>query len=240
VTTDLHTLSGAYAIDALSLEDADLFKTHLDACPACRQEVRELQATAAEMGAAEAVASPPDLKARVLAAATREPQLPPKVRQLDRGSDRRPQNWFPRLMASAAAAVLIAAAGIGYLQVRDDSTPKDTLAANVVRVFDAPDAHHATVGTTNGGEVSVATSPSLNQMAVDTEELPDLTDGKVYQLWAVADGSFASAGLLENPDTGAAMAMPAAGTKVAITIEPPGGSEQPTGEPIFSVRPSEV
>ena len=94
---------------------------------------------------------------------------------------------FPRFLV-AAAAVLIAAAGIGFLQMRDEAVPGSTLAASVVRVFEAPDAHRATVETVNGGKVSVATSPSLNRMAVDTDELPDLKDGQVYQLWAVADG----------------------------------------------------
>jgi anti-sigma-K factor RskA len=239
VNTDVHTLSGAYAINALSSDEADLFRAHLDACPACRQEVRELQEAAARMGSAESLAPPPDLKARVLGAAERAPQLPPSVPQVAESSEREVRNWWPRLLV-AAAAVLIAAAGIGFLQTRDDAAPGSTLAASVVRVFEAPDAHHATVESANGGRVSVATSPSLNRMAVDTDELPDLKNGQVYQLWAITDGDFASAGLLENPDSGAAMAMPAEGTEVAITIEPAGGSVRPSTAPIVSVTPSAV
>jgi anti-sigma-K factor RskA len=77
MSTDLHTLSGAYAIDALSAEEAQAFDTHLEECQACRDEVRELQQAAALMGASEARAAPPALKARVLAAADQLPQLPP-------------------------------------------------------------------------------------------------------------------------------------------------------------------
>ncbi len=69
MSTDLHTLSGAYAVDALSDEEARRFDTHLEDCQACRDEVRELQEAAARMGASEAVAPPPALRARVLAAA---------------------------------------------------------------------------------------------------------------------------------------------------------------------------
>lgn len=36
------------------------------------------------------------------------------------------------------------------------------------------------------------------------------------------------------------MEMPAVGTEVAITVEPAGGSEQPTTDPIMRVAPSEV
>jgi hypothetical protein len=36
------------------------------------------------------------------------------------------------------------------------------------------------------------------------------------------------------------MAMPEEGVQVAITIEPSGGSEQPTTDPVVQVTPSEV
>lgn len=239
MNTEVHTLSGAYAINALSSDEADLFRTHLDACSACRQEVRELQAAAAQMGSTESLAPPAELKARVLAAAGQQPQLPPRVPHSGKRSERRVRTWFPRLLV-AAAAILIAAAGIGFLQMRDDTAPGSTLAASVVRVFEAPDAHRATVKSSNGGNVTVATSPSLDRMAVDTDDLPDLKNGQVYQLWAIADGNYASAGLLENPDSGAAMAMPAEGTQIAITIEPAGGSVKPSTASIISVTPSDV
>jgi anti-sigma-K factor RskA len=240
VNTDVHTLSGAYALDALSPEDAARFKNHLDACSACRQEVRELRAAAARLGAAAAAAPPEHLKARVMAAAQREAQLAPKARDGGAERQRRTPAWFPRLLLAAAAAVLVVAGGIGYIQMQDSSTTEGDPAAAVVRVFDAPDAHRATVQTSNGGTVSVATSRSLDQMALNTDGLPELEAGKVYQLWAITDGVADSAGLLENPARGAAMELPASGIQVAITIEPAGGSEQPTNEPILTVTPSQV
>ena len=39
MSSDLHTLSGAYALNALSAEEAEQFQRHLEACPACTQEV---------------------------------------------------------------------------------------------------------------------------------------------------------------------------------------------------------
>ncbi|NUR09976.1 MAG: zf-HC2 domain-containing protein, partial [Nocardioidaceae bacterium] len=69
MTIDLHTLSGAYVLDALSAEEAEEFRLHLEGCAACRDEVRELRQAAAEMGASEALAPPAALRARVLAAA---------------------------------------------------------------------------------------------------------------------------------------------------------------------------
>ena len=218
MSTDLHTLSGAYALHALSSEEAEEFQKHLDACPACRQEVKELQQAAAQMGSSEAIRPPAHLKARVMAAADQMPQMPPRVSrsnviEVPRG------RWGARLLAAAAAVVVIV--------------------AGVVEVFQAADAHTATMDTANGGKISVATSPSLNQMAVDTDELPALDDKHVYQLWAIEDGAIASVGVLE-PEKGAFMDMPGPETEVAITIEPAGGSQQPTTDPIMQVEPAAV
>jgi anti-sigma-K factor RskA len=77
-------------------------------------------------------------------------------------------------------------------------------------------------------------------MAVDTRDLAPLDDDHVYQLWAIVDGTMTSAGLVEDKDAGAHMAMPAAGTQVAITVEPAGGSQEPTTDPIIQVDPSAV
>ena len=111
----------------------------------------------------------------------------------------------------------------------------------VAAVFGAPDAHKATVDTSNGGKVSVATSKKLGEMAVDTTHLPKLTKAQVYQVWQMTPGERpASAGLVVNTRQGQAMGMPSTGTRVAITIEPSGGSLRPTSSPIVTVDPGSV
>jgi anti-sigma-K factor RskA len=240
MSTDLHTLSGAYALNALSAEEAEQFSRHLELCPACSQEVRELQQAAASMGASEAALPPAYLKARVLAAVARTPQLPPHV---VRGNVVKvaPHRWGTRLLLAAAAVVVIVAGALGISQIGDDGGPggQSLLAEGVVKVFQAEDAHHATMKTRNGGTISVATSPDLGEMAVDTEKLPRLDEKHVYQLWAMHAGTTTSVGVLE-PEKGAAMDMPTPDTVVAITVEPLGGSAQPTSEPIMQVNPSKV
>ena len=73
MSNDLHTLSGAYALNALSPDEAREFREHYDLCPACQQEVRDLRDAAARMGASEAMQPPPQLKARVMSAADKQP-----------------------------------------------------------------------------------------------------------------------------------------------------------------------
>ena len=49
---ELHTLTGAYAANALDAEERDRFALHLAACADCRQEVAELRATTARLAGA--------------------------------------------------------------------------------------------------------------------------------------------------------------------------------------------
>ena len=56
---DLHTLTGAFALDALSEREAKEFDRHLSRCPMCAQEVGELRETAARLALAVAEVPPP-------------------------------------------------------------------------------------------------------------------------------------------------------------------------------------
>ncbi len=233
MSNDLHTLSGAYALDALSSEEASEFRSHLAGCPACRDEVTELRDAAARMGAAEALHPPAGLRARVLEASSRQPQLPPKV-----PAPVVARRWWPRLLAVAAAVVLVVAAAVVVRQLNAGTGAP--MSPAVSQVFTASDAHKATVETANGGRLTVATSRRLNRMAVETDRLPRLGQAQVYQIWAVHHGAMTSAAVLADTKAGAAMAMPGPGTEVAITIEPAGGSRQPTTRPIVMVDPARV
>jgi anti-sigma-K factor RskA len=232
MSTDLHTLSGAYALDALSDEEAKQFRMHLRECAACREEVRELRQAAARIGESEPIAPPSSLRARILAAADQQPQLPPRVTPIERAQSTR---WTARVAAAVAAAVLVVAAGFGVNQFRSGDEQSD-----VAQVFQASDVREATVKTRTGATVTVATSRRLGKMAVETEALPRLGNRRVYQIWAIRDGTPISAGLLDDPDEGAAMALPSPGTLVAITVEPAGGSRAPTTAPLFRVDPTSV
>src|SRR4051812_5451777 len=191
MSSDLHTLSGAYALDALSPEERARFATHLEECSACREEVRELQEAAARMGAAESIAPPQALKARVLAAADRQPQLPPLVAAPDRAGHRGRRAWIAGAAAAAllplggavaaAAAVLLVGGAVTVDRLHQpDQHP--SAGSSVTRVFDAPDANTATVRTANGGQLRVATSSARDQMAVATRGLPRLSHHS-YQVW---------------------------------------------------------
>jgi anti-sigma-K factor RskA len=139
---------------------------------------------------------------------------------------------------AAAAVLLVVGGAVGLGRVLGGSDGDLTPAE---RVFQADDARTLGEPTMNGGELKVAVSPSQHEMAVDTKGLPALTGGRVYQLWTIGRGdSVVSVAVIERPGEGAAMDLPPAGTKVALTIEPAGGSQQPTKAPIVVVSPSAV
>lgn len=237
MSTDLHTLSGAYAIDALSPAEAEEFEKHLDDCPACRDEVRELQGAAARMGAGEATVPPPSLKARVLAAADQQPQLRPKVTSID---ERRSHRWVPRVAGLAAAAVLLAGAVVGISRPWEEQNAPPVAGNQVSEVFNAPDAHTTTVRTADGHRLRVATSPESGQMAIKTGTLARLKGDRVYQMWAEHNGRVTSVGLIDDLSAGKVMPIPTYGTTVAITVEPEGGSKKPTNPPIVEMDPQAI
>jgi hypothetical protein len=73
-----------------------------------------------------------------------------------------------------------------------------------------------------------------DQRWVVTADLPKPPEGKAYQLWFVTDGGPMSAGLMEPDETGhgfMVVNVPANVEKIvaaAVTLEPQGGSAQPT------------
>jgi anti-sigma-K factor RskA len=242
MSTDLHTLSGAYALDALSPEEAEAFDQHLADCPSCREEVQELRQAASRMGEIEATRPPSALRARVLAAADQQAQLPPKVTPIEFAAARR---WTSRLgtrLVGAAAAVLLVIGGVAFWhgQQGGDQAPPVTQATSVSEVLKAPDVHVKTVRTADGHSLQVASSAEFGQLAVATKGLRRLSAKQVYQMWTVHNGRSTSAGLISDLDKGKVMAIPTYGTAVAITVEPAGGSEHPTSKPIVKLDPQTV
>ena len=80
---DIHTLSGAYALDALDGDEALAFERHLESCASCRDEVRSLRETLPALAEDSAEPAPERLRADVLAGITSVRPLPPLGRTDD-------------------------------------------------------------------------------------------------------------------------------------------------------------
>jgi anti-sigma-K factor RskA len=236
---DLHILTGAYALDALEHAEQERFEHHLQRCQPCSHEVRDLHETATQLALAVAEAPPPQLRERVLAAVTRTRQLPPAT---DQRPVPKPRSvWLPRLAAAAAAVAAVVAIVLGVTQSATQSKLDRVQAQEqaIAAVLNAPDVRIASHRTSVGGTATVVFSEVSHKMMVTTAGLPPLPASKVYQLWLIAPGNIRSAGLLPAPTGGRTApvltAGLAAGDQAGVTVEPAGGSRQPTTTPIIAI-----
>lgn len=77
MSADIHSLVGAYAVDAVDDHERAAFEQHLAECPECRAEVAELQETAARLSLVTEVTPPASLRDSVLAGIRTVRPLPP-------------------------------------------------------------------------------------------------------------------------------------------------------------------
>jgi hypothetical protein len=252
-----HTLTGVYALDALHTDaEVTRFERHMARCQGCTSEVRGFRETATRLGMAASRPPPPALRPAVMGEVTRTRQLPALD---DRARHRRPGprlTWLPRLAAAGAAVGLAAAITLGVVLVNTRSelgqtqqqlgrarhqlalTKTELAAISAVRT--AADATLVTKATPIGGTVTVVASASRHQIVVTSRGLPAPRAGQVYQLWLIGSkgNTIRSEGLLalHNGQTGPVLisgVLP--GDIFGITVEPPGGTVQPTVPPFVAI-----
>ena len=90
------------------------------------------------------------------------------------------------------------------------------------------------------GTVRVAWSASRNQVVLLADGLPDPGDGRVYELWRIDAAGPDPAGLFDPDGSGAAgLVAPLDGADPAgwgVTVEPDGGSPQPTPPIVYQAE----
>ena len=244
-TADLHTLTGAYALHALSDRESEEFARHLAVCPACTQEVRELRETAARLALAAAETPPPEFRERVLAAVSEVRQLPPLVPDPAGARLSRWRLWrhrMPQLALAACLVVALVAVGVAVdaehqvSQQRALTATARQQASSLSQLLVAPDATFHNGQLAGGGSTTVVASAQLGQVAFVYHGLPALPDGKVYELWYSRSGVMDPAGLVSSsPSSGAKLlnGSPSGAAGVGVTVEPAGGSPRPTTAPIL-------
>ena len=230
--SDIHALSGAYAIDALDDVERARFERHLAECADCRAEVASLREAAALLPETAAMAPPAALRDRVLGDIDTVRPLPPVT---DPAPAHRPGRR--RLVALvAAAAALVAIGGVGatvwHPWSDESSQSPDLSAAEQIRA--AADAESWTERFADGSSVTITRSASLNGAVVQTHDMAPAGANKDYQLWLQHDDEMVSAGLMPpGPDNTVVLeGDPATANGFGITREPAGGSPEPTRPPL--------
>ncbi len=141
----------------------------------------------------------------------------------------RVNRWF----AAAAAVVVLGGGTVAVLHPWDRQSQVQVGLAD--RVIQAPDAQRFQQTVASGGTATVVRSKSVGKAVLVTENLAAAPTGKVYQLWLeAAGGSFVSAGLLPTGSNQTVVLDGDAATALGagISVEPTGGSAQPTTTPV--------
>ena len=255
---DAHLLSGAYALDAVSAEEAAAFEAQMRSSEELRGEIAGLTDTAAVLGLSVPPAEPPPaLRARLLDLIDTTPQLPAEgpqpvtrdaeaagtgersatAERMPEGTHQVPHRIRRRrpvlLLAVAAVAVLLF--GGGLLVDRALFSPGSSQTTSAFsKIAGAPDAQRTEAAVAGGGTATVYWSQSLNESAVVLNGVQKPADHSL-QMWVVTGATAKSVGLFDPPAGQNYEVMQGAlGPKqrVAVTVEPPGGSPQPTTKPI--------
>ncbi len=230
---DLLSLAAPYALHALSDAEAAAVDRQLIDAPthiaeAFFAEVREVRETMAAISAATAVEPPTHLRGEILRQIAED-----NVRAIP--TQKPPRRWSRAVLAGAATvAIGLGALGIGYT-LRPAPTP-----STAEEIFAAPDVRTVSGEIPGGGTATVVFSREQNAGVLVMNNVTPPAEGTVYQMWLVdADGPH-PAGTMDAeqvaPSTTAVLPDLGGSQALAFTIEPPGGSAQPTS-PAFAELP---
>jgi len=239
---ELESSVAALVLGALDPEEADAIRSHIEACPTCREVAGRLRRVVGALPlSVEESAPPPRLRERVLAAAAASglsrPSGAPVAVRASRPQPRAlrtlPFAQFGRripIFAVAAVAVVALLAGflVGQVAFHGPMPPAPSQVARFTM------AGHQDM---SGSQASVIDLKADGLALVDFRGLPQPGEGRVYEVWLIPKGG--------NPESVAVFVPDSNGGKVvlvnrslagyavmAVTNEPgPDGSAAPTQQP---------
>ena len=140
----------------------------------------------------------------------------------------------------AAASVLLAVGFGGWaLNSRQNVDEANRQYVSVAQLLARPDVRTASASLAGGGTGTVVVSQAGARALFVAADVPALDEGEVYELWTV-DGSPGPvpAGTFTADQAPAVVDLPDAAVsavRILVTVEPSGGSDHPTSQPILSV-----
>ncbi|MFI1439994.1 anti-sigma factor [Streptomyces fructofermentans] len=246
---DLHSLAAPYALDALESPEHKRFEKHLKRCDSCPAEVRALREDAVRLAWSTAAPAPAALRDRVLTAVRTTPQEPAPVRpeplpraRPERSPSRGRRSPFapfliPLASTTAAAALVVAALfGVQASRAQDELDQERAQAREIAHVLAAPDARSTAGRDAEGQGIAVVASASRRAAVVTGSGLGTPAGERVHQLWLMRpEGKPRSLGLLAGDTPLVATGLGTNAISLAVTIEPAGGSPQPTTAPVVQL-----
>jgi hypothetical protein len=250
----LHTLVGAYVMDAVSQADRASFERHLLTCEQCREDVRGLREAAARLAEAAAVSPRPELREQTMQAAARIRQQPPLVvspkrqflvgrqwRHVSRSAGAGARPWFARVALTAAVVLAIIATvfGLHLSSMQGRLSAAEQRDSAIATVLGAHDATTLTAKVTTGGMATVVMSHRARALVFIASGLTRLPAAQAYELWLMSPAGATPVGMLPPARRGMSGPMVVnrlgPGERLVMTVEPVAGARQPTSAPVVLV-----
>jgi len=254
---DLHSLAAPYALDALEADERRRFEKHLKGCARCAAEVRTLAEDAARLAWSTAAPAPAAMRDRVLSAVrstpqeagprqdasrARAPHLPAHVWGTEppparAHAPRRRPLFVPFATATAAAALVVASLfAVQATRTQDKLDAERAQSREIAHVLAAPDARATSDRDAKGRTIGVIASASEGRAVVTLSGLGAVPDDRVRQLWLMRPNvQPRSLGLFKGDTPLVADGLNTNATSLAVTVEPDGGSVQPTTTPVVQL-----
>jgi hypothetical protein len=226
----------AYALGVLPPAEAAGVEAHLQTCEQCRAEYRDLRpAVTAVAYSAEACAEPtagavtasPLLKARIMRRVRAEVALQPPARRYSPA--------YALAAACLAVAILAGLVDLSLSRKLNRELAQSAMQSQTIADLTAADSRRYPF---SGGMVVTR----ADRLYLTMHNLHEPPHGHVYQAWTLARGATRvapSVTFAPGNGGGAFVRLPESATNiaaVAVSVEPEGGSLQPTTKPIALVR----
>ncbi|MFI1913858.1 anti-sigma factor domain-containing protein [Nocardia sp. NPDC020380] len=236
---DLVELAFPYALDAVTDRERgeiEQRREHANRLTAAQFDatVSQVRTTLEDLTVVDSFAAPRELEGRLLAALDQMIRAA-RSRTRHRWTAFGSTSWPARLVAAVAVVLALGAAvvGVGYFHA-DRAQPGGVSAAMVAA---QPDAVHRTATVGGGGELQIRASPKMSTAVVAFEGIPAPPAGRSYQVWLVPlGGTPRSVAVYDSLPAHPLVTRFDAVDTLAVTVEPAGGSAQPTTTPIAAIN----
>ncbi|MCU0465661.1 MAG: anti-sigma factor [Anaerolineae bacterium] len=230
---ELLPLIPAYAIGATDDNETRLIEAALADCPALVDELRAFQAVGEALAEEVPAMTPPPMMLGNVLAAAREVRpaaspaqtttLPLTVHKTTAPPAKKPRRIPWALVAACVAFFLIITNAFWLYRA---STP--TVREITLRGVDDSGQVVATL------RCRIIVSPNSESAVMVAENFPALDDASTYQVWLRRDGEINSLGVFRVDDAGSGLLIFTADVlaqpfdSIGVTVEPLGGSNEPT------------
>lgn len=230
-------LKDAYALGALPEQERRELEEYLAAHPERQAEIDELGNVASLLALSpQEQEPPPELRRSIMDVVEAEAQRPPA----------RTRSWLAGVrellsvknLALAAAALLVIGLFSWNMLLQDQVQDLQGQVASLQESQETRMVALAGTGAAQQAQVEVILIKD-HKPVLTAEDMPSVPKNKTYQIWVI-EGDVPQPSGLFKPDGGTVAAVVEKPLDeddvIAITIEPDGGSQQPTTDPMLTAK----